>query len=53
LRTCPRLRVTEKSHLFHTNCRSGWDRGSTRATCVAGSVARHSAIHYDFMMLFN
>jgi hypothetical protein len=24
----PRRRVSEKSHLFHTNLRSGWDQGS-------------------------
>jgi hypothetical protein len=28
LRTCPRRSVTEKSHIFHTNRRSGWDQGS-------------------------
>jgi hypothetical protein len=27
MRTCPGRRVTEKSHLFHTNCRSGRDQG--------------------------
>jgi hypothetical protein len=29
--TCPRMRVTEKSQLFLTNCRSGWDRESNPA----------------------
>jgi hypothetical protein len=39
-----------KETLFHTKRRSGWDRESNpgQATCVAGSVARRSAIHYAF-----
>ena len=43
LRPCPRRRVTEKSHLFHTNHR--YVRGSTPEQPAA---ATDCAIHYDF-----
>jgi hypothetical protein len=39
----PQFRVTEKSYLFHTNCRSSRDQ--TRATCESGSGTSRSAIH--------
>jgi hypothetical protein len=41
LQRAPWCRVTAKSQLFHTNRRSGWDRGPKRVTCVAGSSDNH------------
>jgi hypothetical protein len=40
LRMCPRQRVTEKRHLFHTNRRSGRDRGSNHGPPASQAAAQ-------------
>jgi hypothetical protein len=46
LQCAPWRRVTEKSNFSTLNIGLARTRNKTRATCMAGSVARRSAIHY-------
>jgi hypothetical protein len=46
LQHAPGRRVTEKSHFSTLNVGLARTGNRTRATCLAGSVSRHSAIHY-------
>jgi hypothetical protein len=48
LENVPLSRVTEKSNFSTLNVGLAGTGNQTRATCMAGSVSRRSAIHYAF-----
>jgi hypothetical protein len=48
LENVPLSRVTEKSNFSTLNVGLAGTENRTRATCMAGSVSRRSAIHYAF-----
>jgi hypothetical protein len=51
LENVPLSRVTEKSNFSTLNVGLAGTGKRTRATCMAGSVSRRSAIHYAFQMV--
>jgi hypothetical protein len=51
LENVPLSRVTEKSNFSILNVGLARTGNRTRATCMAGSVSRRSAIHYAFLLL--
>jgi hypothetical protein len=52
LENVPLSRVTEKSNFSTLNVGQAGTGNRTRATCMAGSVSRRSAIHYALVITF-
>jgi hypothetical protein len=51
LENVPLSRVTEKSNFSTLNVGLAGTGNRTRATCMAGSVSRRSAIHYAYIYM--